>query len=376
MTDEKNDSTAQDRSAQTPPPLVPPPVRSDETSRDDVQRDVAAEPVFVEPTRHDESASSSDDDLDRDDVATASAGSVPYQPVSAVRANDRPVSAVRAEDRLSDDQLSDDRRDEAPLIVDRKTPDRAPDRADQERDLQRPSARAVAADAETVTVANPSTSPAATPEPVFVPAAEGGTERTAQYSPPLVQREFVQAPVPPKKKGNRGIGSIIALVSVIGFAVLYALIAAGIIAIQQPQRVNEVFPDFLINPRFWVPAIIFVVAFVLVVLLANRASWWAYVLGSLLVGALVYFGTIGAAVLSANVFTLTPAEATQLIGRAATDPFIIAAGLVAREVSLWTGAAISARGRRVKARNVSARDDYERAAAEHRSEYERSSAAR
>lgn len=381
MSDDTNDTAAQDRDAAgrpTPPPLISPPARRPDDNPDDgmreseVSRDVAAEPVFVEPTadgdrgdrapgdtRADEpvgatTVSSSDDDLNRDDVESRSASSVPYQPVSAVRAEDD--------------------RGAAPTATDRNTPDYDAYLDEPDRATEQGAASAVAADAETVVVANPSTSPAAAPQPVFVPASDGGTERTVQYAP--IQREFVQAPVPPKKKGNRGIGSLIAVLSVIGFAVLYALIAAGIIAIQQPQGFSAIFTNFLINPLFWVPAIIFVVAFILVVLLANRAAWWAYVLGSLLVGALVYFGTIGAAVLSANIFTLTASQAVQLVGRSATDPFIIAAGLVAREVSLWTGSAISARGRRVKARNVTAREDYERAAAEHRAEYERSNAAR
>ncbi len=94
---------------------------------------------------------------------------------------------------------------------------------------------------------------------------------------------------------------------------------------------------FAANPVFYVPAIIFVVAFVLVVLLANRASWWAYVLGSLLVGALVYFGTIGVALLSVNVLDAHAQRGSRRFANYAADPFIITAGLVAREVSLWTG---------------------------------------
>lgn len=200
--------------------------------------------------------------------------------------------------------------------------------------------------------------------------------QTAQYeqSANYPQRTFSPPPVPPRKKGNRGVGALIAVLSVILFAVVYAVIAAVIIGVRTPQALGDTFMTFAVNPVFYVPAIIFVVAFVLVVLLANRASWWAYVLGSLLVGALVYFGTIGVALLSVNVLGLTPSEALVRFANYAADPFIIAAGLVAREVSLWTGAAISARGRRMKAKNDAAREEYDRAAAEHRAEYERATA--
>lgn len=227
------------------------------------------------------------------------------------------------------------------------------------------------------------------PEPVAYPttsfAAEQDRlhgERDAAYAPTAQtaqpthypQHNFGPPPVPPRKKSNRGVGALIAILSVILFAVVYAVIAAVIIGFRTPQGLGNTFMTFAANPVFYVPAIIFVIAFVLVVLLANRASWWAYVLGSLLVGALVYFGTIGVALLSVNVLTLTPSEALTRFTNYAADPFIITAGLVAREVSLWTGAAIAARGRRMKAKNAVAREEYDRAAAEHRAEYERASA--
>ena len=159
------------------------------------------------------------------------------------------------------------------------------------------------------------------PEPVAYPttsfAAEQDRlhgERDAAYAPTAQtaqpahypQHNFGPPPVPPRKKSNRGVGALIAILSVILFAVVYAVIAAVIIGFRTPQGLGNTFMTFAANPVFYVPAIIFVIAFVLVVLLANRASWWAYVLGSLLVGALVYFGTIGVALLSVNVLDAHP----------------------------------------------------------------------
>jgi hypothetical protein len=46
------------------------------------------------------------------------------------------------------------------------------------------------------------------------------------------------------------------------------------------------------------------------------------------------------------------------------SPGAIVAALLAREVALWTGAPIAARGRRVKARNIEARETFDREEAE------------
>ena len=186
------------------------------------------------------------------------------------------------------------------------------------------------------------------------------------------QRAFTPPPVAPKKKGNRVFGALIALVSSVVFLIVFAIVAAIVISVGAPgQSVVGNLTAFLTSPVFYVPAIFFAAGFVLVVLLANRANWWAYIIGSLFVAAVVYFGTIGVGLLINNVVVMTPAEATAEFARSASNPFVIAGALVAREVAMWSGAAIAARGRRMKARNRSAREEYERAAAEHRAEYER-----
>jgi hypothetical protein len=196
----------------------------------------------------------------------------------------------------------------------------------------------------------------------------------AQQQP---ERIFVPpAPVAPKRKGNRGIGSLIAVVSVVIFSILYALVATIIVAVAAPgQNLITTLTRFLVDPVFYVPSILFVVGFVLVVLLVNRAAWWAFVLGSLIVGAIVYFGTIGVQLLTDNAFAMTPTEAMAAFAAYAINPFVIAAALVARETSMWIGAAISSRGRRMKARNLVAREEFDKATAAHRAEYDRSYAA-
>ena len=174
----------------------------------------------------------------------------------------------------------------------------------------------------------------------------------AEHEPaaPEQQVVYVHVPAAPRKKGNRGVGSLIALLSGILFAVVLAL-ATAIIGVLAGNHFTLV---FITNARFYIPVLFFVVGFVLLVLIVNRASWWAYIIGSVLVALFVYFGSIGAGLLLQGIISHTPEEAALMYQVALRDPFVIVAGVVAREVSIWMGAAIASRGRRVKARNADA----------------------
>ncbi len=183
-----------------------------------------------------------------------------------------------------------------------------------------------------------------------------------------MQTVYVPAPVPPRTRGNRGFGVLIALLSTAIFAGLYALVIATIRAVE----VGVFQFTFFGSIAFYTPIAFFFVGFVIVALLVNRAAWWAYVVGSVFVALFVYFGTVGTGLLANNVFAETPASANRLFAQALTSPFIIAAALLAREVSLWMGALISVRGRRVKTRNIEARETFDRESAARTAEYENS----
>ncbi|MES1170419.1 MAG: hypothetical protein ABUL47_07010, partial [Leifsonia sp.] len=93
------------------------------------------------------------------------------------------------------------------------------------------------------------------------------------------------------------------------------------------------------------------------------------VFGSLVVAVAVYFGTIG-------ILSLLGVVGGQSVGtfsELAANPIIIIGALVAREVSIWMGLAISASGRRVKARNHEMVDAWEKEHADTRAQYERAS---
>lgn len=177
---------------------------------------------------------------------------------------------------------------------------------------------------------------------------------------------YVQAPVPPRLRGNRGVGSLLAILGAAVFAALYAGLGWVLITVGLAAK-DATFQQFILSPEFLIPVPIFLVAFVILVLVVNRAGWAAHVFGSLLVGLAVYFGTAGIAAL---LFTVSGGGAPSF-GFLLSQPFIIIAALVAREVAIWLGLAISARGRRVKERNLQLVDEWEQEHAETKAQYER-----
>jgi hypothetical protein len=186
---------------------------------------------------------------------------------------------------------------------------------------------------------------------------------TQQFAPTPV---YVTAPTPPKTQGNRAAGILIGLIATAVFALIYALVAffisaAGAVDVSDA---TSRFTDFLILPVFYVPVIFFFLAFALLVAVLNRAGWWAYVLGGFLVAVVVYFAYLGGALLAVQAWTLTPTEAVRFMSNQWLNPGAIAAAIVAREVPIWFGAWIARRGRSVTAKNVAAKQEYERQLAE------------
>jgi hypothetical protein len=182
------------------------------------------------------------------------------------------------------------------------------------------------------------------------------TTSTPSPSQPI----YVQAPVPPQKRGNRGFGVLIAVVGAILFALLYSLGTALLASVRNPDAFGDVFGRYLLSPVFYVPTIAFLVLFVLLALLVNRGKWWAFVLGGLPVAILVYAAYVGTRLLQGGVLDLAPSEQALLLQRTVTFPDGILAGFLARELVTWLGAAISGRGRHVRAKNAEARAEYDR----------------
>ena len=207
-------------------------------------------------------------------------------------------------------------------------------------------------------------------------AAEPVVVETVEYAEPVAaqpqqQYVYVQTPPAPSKKGNRGVGAAIAVASGLIFTAALALVRV-ILDLVATGRVSL---SFLAVPQFYIPVLFFVIAFVILVLLANRANWWAYILGSVAVAVVVYFGTIGLTLLAGGVIMMTPQEAAAAYALLLVNPGVVVATLLAREVSLWTGSLIARRGRAVKVRNLEARSAWERELAEKRAAHESGAAA-
>jgi hypothetical protein len=161
---------------------------------------------------------------------------------------------------------------------------------------------------------------------------------------------YVPSAEAPKARSNRIVGSVLALVGTVVFAVLYALVGAAFIALTGSAFG---FGDLITDAIFWIPVLFFTIGFVLVVVLINRAPWWVHVLGSLLVAVITYFGSIGMLLLVTGIAGSSPGFVAT-----ALSPYVIAATIVAREVSIWVGLLISRRGIRLTARNRADREAF------------------
>jgi len=231
---------------------------------------------------------------------------------------------------------------------------------------------AVVVDEATGTEVEVETVHASATEPVVASTDAASTQTSTAVTPAAVTSDapsagpqvvYVQAPAAPKKLGNRGFGVLVALLSSLLFALLLGLSTAALeILVNGQSRFG-----FFGRVEFYIPVLFFLIAFVILVLLANRANWWAYILGSVFVAVAVYFGSIGLILLSSGVILNTPAEADARFSALLVNPVIIVATILAREVSLWLGSAVSRRGRKLKVRNAEARTAHDRELAEKRS---------
>ena len=177
---------------------------------------------------------------------------------------------------------------------------------------------------------------------------------------------YMQTPMPPEIKGNRGAGVLIALLGTLGFALVYAgVISLWLAPELSPSQFVDGLLGYVLSWGFVAAVAAFLLGLVVLVLIVGRAGWWAYVLGGFLVGALVWAAATAGYAASADgvraLFERAPIALADSFGLAVPA---IAAGLVAREATVWFGAWTGARGRRMKRRNAEAVAEYEAALAE------------
>ncbi|HWL01222.1 MAG TPA: hypothetical protein VNQ52_02475 [Microbacteriaceae bacterium] len=222
-----------------------------------------------------------------------------------------------------------------------------------------------AVDVEESAPAAPPPPPPAPPAPPVVVVDEvvevpdeAPVESLYTAATPPQQVVYVQAPVPPRAAGNRGVGTIFAVLA----AIVYGILLSGVTWIIQYATTGATGVPFFAVWDFYVPIIIFAIALIVVVVVVNRAGWGAYVLGSLFVGAAVYFGTIGIYLL----FNWIVFKQVDYFDTFAGEAFLIIGAVLAREVAVWFGWIIARRGKKVAARNAAARADFDIKLAEFR----------
>jgi hypothetical protein len=204
-------------------------------------------------------------------------------------------------------------------------------------------------------------------EPVAVaPAAQ--TPVVAATPPHQVV--YVEAPKPFIAKGNRGFGILIALLSTVIFAALYAV---ALVIGELISGAPSISVSFITTLDFYAPVLMFAVGFVVLVIIVNRAGWAAHVLGSIFVGLVVFFGGTGV-ILLLHINQIPSNEVAENFTRVLFSVELVVAALLGREVALWMGFAIASRGRKVRTRNADARVLYDQEIAAKRAEYEQANA--
>lgn len=192
---------------------------------------------------------------------------------------------------------------------------------------------------------------------VIAPAVGAG----AAYAAP--QPIFVQAPEAPRPRGNRAAAGAIGLLAALSFGVLYLAVWLGVGMIDGDVTLDTVGSAALAalsTWSLWVPVAVFFVAFWLLGAIINRGRWGVWVIFGVLVGVAAYVGHLLGALFQAPFWMLTASEGAALVEGELLTPLAIGAFIIGRELTIWFGAWVSARGARVTELNIEAQREYER----------------
>ncbi|WP_231820097.1 ABC transporter [Microbacterium resistens] len=174
---------------------------------------------------------------------------------------------------------------------------------------------------------------------------------------------FVQAPEPPRDRGNRAAAGGIGLIATICFAILYLGAALGMGLLTGDVRGENIVDELLENLRsfeLWIPVAVFFLGFWLLGAVINRGRWGYWVVFGILVGAAAYGGHILGQLFAAPFWTLTAAENAELANSQLLAPLAIAAFVFGRELTIWFGAWVARSGARKTELNAEAQREYER----------------
>ncbi|MFE7195206.1 ABC transporter [Microbacterium oxydans] len=174
---------------------------------------------------------------------------------------------------------------------------------------------------------------------------------------------FVQAPEPPRDRGNRGTAGAIGLLATLVFAVLYlgAWLGLGAIAGDVTgENIGQSAVAPLTTWGFWTPVVVFFLGFWLLGAMINRGRWGLWVVFGLIVGVIAYGGHILGQLFEAPFWKLSSSQGLDLVGEQLLAPLAIAAFVFARELTIWFGAWVARSGARKTELNAEAQREYER----------------
>lgn len=180
---------------------------------------------------------------------------------------------------------------------------------------------------------------------------------------------YMQTPMPPEIRGNRGAGVLIGLLATVSFAVVFAGGLALWLAPSFPPStfLSQGLMPWVVNIGFGAAALGFFIGFTILVLIGGRAGWWVYAVFGLLVAAFTWAAAVlGYALNDRFAGEIVSLQPGALLGEYGLILPTIIAAIVAREVTVWFGAWVGARGRRMKRQNTEAIEEYEVALAEAR----------
>ncbi len=234
-------------------------------------------------------------------------------------------------------------------------------------------ANAVDSDAPTTAYASgsdaPTTAYAAPVAPAAVTPSEPATDAyvapaaVAPVAFPSPQPIFVQAPEPPRPRGNRAAAGLIGLLAALSFDILYLAAALAFGLIDRSLTLDAV-ADTAITALtswwLWITTAVFFIGFWLLGAIINRGRWAHWVVWGLLMGFVAYGAHLVGQLFQAPFWQLTRSEGADLVEAQLVAPLAFAAFVIGRELTIWFGAWIAARGRRVSELNLEAQREYER----------------
>ncbi len=193
------------------------------------------------------------------------------------------------------------------------------------------------------------------------------SEPVAAPDAPAPQPIFVQAPEPPRQRGNRATAALIGLIAAACFGILYFLARFGLATLARtvdgtvPARgfVDALLAD-LGTWSFWVPVVVFFLGFWLLGAVINRGRWALWVIFGLLVGLVAYVGHILGALFQAPFWALSWSQGWQVVLDNMFAPLALAALVFGRELTIWFGAWVARRGKHKEELNAAAQREYER----------------